>query len=65
MSYWKTNKNHWLEEFPMVVEALSCSAGVSQDDVASDLALIAGDYNPMGDDEILATYINEVIGDKK
>lgn len=65
MSYWKTNEKYWLEEFPYVVEALSHSAGASQDEVASDLALIAGDYNPMSDDEILATYINEVIGDKK
>ena len=60
-----TNPKYWPEEFPYVVEALSHSSGTSQDEVASDLALIAGDYNPMGDDEILATYINEVIGDKK
>lgn len=57
-----TNKDYWLEEFPYVVEALSHSVGESQDEVASDLALIAGDYNPMGDDEILATYINEKLG---
>ena len=63
--YWNTNKNYWLEEFPMVVEALSHSTGESQEDVASGLALIAGDYNPMGTDEILATFINETIGDKK
>ena len=60
-----TNPKYWLEEFPMVVEALSHSAGESQEDVVRSLALIAGDYNPMGTDEILATYINEMIGDKK
>lgn len=60
-----TNPKYWLEEFPYVVEALSHSAGVDQEDVSRDLAYMAGDYNPMGDDEILATYINEVIGDKK
>lgn len=60
-----TESKYWLEEFPMVVEALSHSAGEPQEDVARGLALIAGDYNPMGDDEILATYINEMIGDKK
>lgn len=60
-----TNPKYWLEEFPMVVEALSHSAGVDQEDVARGLAYIAGDYNPMGADEILATYINEMVGDKK
>lgn len=56
---------YWLEDYPLVVEALSHSVGEPREDVAADLALIAGDYNPMGDDEVLATYINEKIGDKK
>lgn len=56
---------YWLEDYPLVVGALSHSVGEPREDVASDLALIAGDYNPMADDEILATYINEKIGDKK
>lgn len=60
-----TNPQYWLEEFPFVVEALSHSAREYQADVASDLAFIAGDFSAMADDEILATYINEMIGDKK
>lgn len=57
--------DYWMEEYPMVVEALSHSVGDTKMNVALDLAYIAGDYNPMGDDEILATFINEQIGDKK
>lgn len=53
---------YWLEEFPSVVEAFTHSTKESKEDIASDLALIAGDFSDMSDDEVLATYINEKLG---
>lgn len=58
-----TDPQYWLEEFPLVVEdALAYITEEPKEDVASDLALIAGDYSTMSDDEVLTTYINEKLG---
>lgn len=58
-----TDPQYWLKEFPLVVEdALAYITEEPKEDVASDLALIAGDYSTMSDDEVLTTYINEKLG---
>lgn len=58
-----TDPKYWLEEFPFVVEnALAYITKDSKETVSADLALIAGDFSSMSDDEVLATYINEKLG---
>lgn len=55
--------SYWLEEFSETVETLATvlkrDPSTGKEDVAHDLAYIAGDHYDMNDDEVLATYINE------
>lgn len=61
-----TDYTYWLTSWAKTCDALRAlhsSNDISS--VANDLALIAGDYHPMSDDEVLATFINEQYGAKK
>lgn len=50
---------YWHENFPLVCAALEEVTGDELSANAEHLALIAGDHSVMGDDEVLATLINE------
>lgn len=54
-----TETRYWTENYGSTVEALAQAANLEPEQVAFNLALTAGDYNDMSDDDVLATIINE------
>lgn len=54
-----TTATYWVTEYPSLTEVLSNMSGQPLVQVCQELALIAGDYMNMGDDEVLASFVNE------
>lgn len=54
-----TNPTYWHENYPYLLSALEEVTGDELTANAYHLSYIAGDYQTMTDDEIIATIINE------
>lgn len=54
-----TNPTYWHENYPHLLSALEEVTGDELTANAHHLSYIAGDYQTMTDDEIIATIINE------
>lgn len=51
---------YWIDMWPFTVLAYSIRANTSVKKVCKDLALIAGDYHDMDDQDVLDTYLAEL-----